>query len=313
MKNKNQRYIKFNYVWSGPETMAFKIVSQTHRVENFTPNGNVFYATNGVIFQSQAVPWYPDHKKLIFVRGMEKRNDGNVIEIPKELWGLIIDAEKEYNMTNGCGYSTELPKLSAKALDALKVSWPKWSTCAVVNSSGNCVFLEDAGATPEETKWNFLGRHVNTISKWDASDWPNSKIMNPEASFDLPGWCKAGNWVNFKKSGIGKISEVITFGRSTNVKVEFNNCRSIVGDISLLSPVDVIPWTVETAPPLIKVKRNGKTALAKLSVGGERWLYIVESPDAVELMTFEAILKYATRQNGLPCGTIIINKNGVSK
>ncbi len=93
-----KRELKVKIVGEDRRYTYIQIIKQTHRGEEFTPNGNSFISKIvGIQLESAFEPEYDRFSKRLFVRGEEKNYDENIIRIPKKYWDLVQKAIAEYN------------------------------------------------------------------------------------------------------------------------------------------------------------------------------------------------------------------------
>ena len=98
------------------DSVTFRIKEQTHRDDEFTPKGYSFSATSGVLLESAAGPEVQEGWNKLYVRGCNNSYDNNKLTCSPELYLKIKEAIREYNETDGMGYS----KLVAKKEEPMK-------------------------------------------------------------------------------------------------------------------------------------------------------------------------------------------------
>jgi hypothetical protein len=104
-----------------------------------------------------------------------------------ELFGKKLSQEWVWIETHvATDVNEKLPKLTLEVLEERGIKWPVWAAYAVVSNVEYAYFYDERGEA-----------HQEIPGKWDASDWPNSKIMNPEHE-------KAGFEVDVNHSAIGR-------------------------------------------------------------------------------------------------------------
>ena len=72
-----------------------RIIRQSHRNDNFTPDGGRFSSSNGFHLYSDGEPEY--RTRELFVRGSSTERDGHVVYVPEEDFFDLAQAIKEYN------------------------------------------------------------------------------------------------------------------------------------------------------------------------------------------------------------------------
>lgn len=92
------------------DLVTFRIAEQTHRGENFTPNGREFKSSCGYFLVSHECPEYKEGKDLLYVRGCNDYKDDNQVTVPLLQFAKIMQAISEYNETNGKGYEKPWPQ-----------------------------------------------------------------------------------------------------------------------------------------------------------------------------------------------------------
>lgn len=101
------RYIELIAIKSDNNFIYFKIGKQTHRELDFSSSGKSFKASNGVLLKSLVSPEYTPNDTVLFVKGMDKLNDNNVLRCNRADFYLLCEAITEYNKTNGVSYVEE--------------------------------------------------------------------------------------------------------------------------------------------------------------------------------------------------------------
>lgn len=101
------RYIELIVIKADNNFIYFKIGKQTHRELDFSSSGKSFKASNGVLLKSLVSPEYAPNDTVLFVKGMDKLNDNNVLRCNRADFYLLFEAITEYNKTNGVSYVEE--------------------------------------------------------------------------------------------------------------------------------------------------------------------------------------------------------------
>lgn len=109
-----KRHIEISVVSIKEPTVTFRISWQTHREEEFTPNGNEFKSSCGYFLVSQECPEYKECRDLLYVRGLNNYADDNPVTVPLLQFAKIMQAVNEYNETNGAGYEKPWPQRGDK-------------------------------------------------------------------------------------------------------------------------------------------------------------------------------------------------------
>ena len=101
-----KRHTELSVVSIKEPTVTFRISQQTHRGEEFTPNGNSreFKGSCGFFLSSQGAPEFGECLQTLFVRGWVSSEDDNKITVPLIAFAKIMQAVTEYNETDGKGY-----------------------------------------------------------------------------------------------------------------------------------------------------------------------------------------------------------------
>ena len=111
-----KRHIELAVVKVDGDQVTFRIAEQTHRGENFTPNGREFKSSCGYFLVSHECPEYKEGKDLLYVRGCNDYKDDNQVTVPLLQFAKIMQAITEYNETNGKGYEKPWPQNGDKYL-----------------------------------------------------------------------------------------------------------------------------------------------------------------------------------------------------
>lgn len=115
-ESQQKRHIEISVVRIKEPTVTFRISQQTHREINFTPNGDEFKSSCGVILNSQSFPECGGSCDVLFVRGCDPCKDDEEITVPLFNFAKIMQAITEYNETNGEGYEKPWPQNGDKYL-----------------------------------------------------------------------------------------------------------------------------------------------------------------------------------------------------
>ena len=111
---RQNRHIEISVVRVEEHTVTFRISRQTHREINFTPNGDEFKSSCGVILNSQSFPECGGSCDVLFVRGCDPCKDDEEITVPLFNFAKIMQAVNEYNETDGKGYEKPWPQRGDK-------------------------------------------------------------------------------------------------------------------------------------------------------------------------------------------------------
>lgn len=104
------RHIEISVVRVEEHIVTFRISRQTHREENFTPNGRKFKSSSGYSISSCSCPEYDGQRSILFVRGCNSYNDDIPVTVPLSNFAKIMQAVTEYNETDGKGYEKPWPQ-----------------------------------------------------------------------------------------------------------------------------------------------------------------------------------------------------------
>lgn len=113
-ESQQKRHIELAVVRVEEHTVTFRISQQTHREEEFTPNGNELKSSYGYFLVSQECPEYKECGDLLYVRGCDPCKDDEEITVPLIAFAKIMQAVNEYNETNGAGYEKPWPQRGDK-------------------------------------------------------------------------------------------------------------------------------------------------------------------------------------------------------
>lgn len=109
-----KRHIEISVERVEEDTVTFRISRQTHREEEFTPNGREFKSSCGFFLSSQGAPEFGEYLQTLFVRGYVSAEDDNKITVPLIAFAKIMQAVTEYNETDGKGYEKPWPQKGDK-------------------------------------------------------------------------------------------------------------------------------------------------------------------------------------------------------
>lgn len=101
---RQNRHIEISVVSVKEHTVTFRISQQTHREEEFTPNGRKFKSSCGIVLNSQGYPEFGAYIKTLFVRGWDSSEDDNKITVSLHHFADIMQAVTEYNEMDGEGF-----------------------------------------------------------------------------------------------------------------------------------------------------------------------------------------------------------------
>lgn len=108
--SEKKRHLELAVVKVERDLVTFRIAEQTHREEEFTPNGREFKSSCWYFLVSQECPEYKEGKDLLYVRGCNDYKDDNQVTVPLLQFAKIMEAVTEYNETNGAGYKKPWPQ-----------------------------------------------------------------------------------------------------------------------------------------------------------------------------------------------------------
>lgn len=92
------------------DLVTFRITEQTHRCEDFTPNGCGFRSRSGYTMVSMSCPEFKKATCKLYVRGMNSGADNYQVTVSLSHFAKIMEAVTEYNETDGKGYEDTWPK-----------------------------------------------------------------------------------------------------------------------------------------------------------------------------------------------------------
>jgi len=131
--------------------------------------------------------------------------------------------------------SDPLPKLTSEALSERGIKWPDGYDWCAVNGGGELRAIGFARFyvnEPQSTAVAWFDPECQSRCipiphiRWDASDWPSSKIHRPDEYLKVPSWCKVGAWMYDKKwAQFGKITKI------SKDNVEFLFIHPVMGSV----------------------------------------------------------------------------------
>lgn len=194
-----------------------------------------------------------------------------------------------------------LQKLTAEALAERGIEWPEWAAYAVVSNVEYAYFYDKNGEV-----------HQEIPGKWDAFDWPNSKIVRPEKKKEVPDWCKVWAWVfKFTQNKFHRIKAADSCDGHPEVTWD-DRGDGYIGScvIQHLRPARVRPWTKEEAPHRLKIMHGGEMHVAELGFNyvKEQWGYHISGPGLCTpfFLTLEDIAKNGVQLDSAPCGCLSV-------
>lgn len=104
-----KRHIELAVVKVEEGGVTFQVTEQTHRCDEFTPDGISFESSCGITLRSVSVPEVLTCT-IYCVRGEDERFDKKHITVSALRFAQIMEAINEYNETNGLGYKKQWPK-----------------------------------------------------------------------------------------------------------------------------------------------------------------------------------------------------------
>lgn len=111
VKETPRRHIELGVVKVEGIEVTFRIVEQTHRLNEFSQQGNVFRAFNGFSIGSSAYPaWGVEVSDMLWVRGDESDKDNTELHCSVAKFAIVCEAIAEYNASNGKGYEKPWPQ-----------------------------------------------------------------------------------------------------------------------------------------------------------------------------------------------------------
>ena len=95
------RHIKIKYIGHKNGRRMFRITHQSHREIMFSAQGAEYTASNGLRLASGLHPAYHKHNDTLWVQGMTKNWDDNIVTVMPITYYRIKRAVAEYNATHG--------------------------------------------------------------------------------------------------------------------------------------------------------------------------------------------------------------------
>lgn len=105
-----KRRIELAVVKVEGDEVTFQVVEQTHRGDDFTPNGSAFKSSRGIKLESVGVPAASTYCDIACVRGVNEDGDKRHMTVSVLRFAKIMEAINEYNETNGLGYKKQWPQ-----------------------------------------------------------------------------------------------------------------------------------------------------------------------------------------------------------
>lgn len=195
-ESQQKRHIEISVVRVEEHTVTFRISQQTHREENFTPNGREFKSSCGFFLSSQGSPEFEEYLQTLCVRGWASSEDDNKITVPLIAFAKIMQAVTEYNETNGKGYEKPWPQNGDKyyviGSDAVIFEWHYTHSCAdeARRDLGNFFRTrEEAEAALERVKKALKGVDENKLLREALEE-----AIEMYGPWNVPG--DAGGWIS---------------------------------------------------------------------------------------------------------------------
>lgn len=144
--------------------VTFRIMEQTHRCGDFTPNGPKFKSRSGYRLISKSSPDVGICG--LFVRGWLRLEDKAEVTTSSDIFARIMEAVTEYNLTNGTGYEKLWPQRGDKYFyiaSRFEVASGKYGDTPTFDKNlfdaGNCFCTrEEAEAALERVKKALRGK-----------------------------------------------------------------------------------------------------------------------------------------------------------
>ena len=105
-----KRHIELAVIKVEGDEVTFQVVEQTHRCDDFTPNGSAFKSSRGIKLESVCIPAATTTSDTMYVRGEDERFDKKHLTVSALRFAKIMEAINEYNETNGLGYKKPWPQ-----------------------------------------------------------------------------------------------------------------------------------------------------------------------------------------------------------
>lgn len=105
-----KRHIELAVIKVEGDEVTFQVVEQTHRGDDFTPDGIPFESSRGLTLKSVGVPAATTTSDTMYVRGKNEHCDKKNVTVSALRFAQIMEAITEYNETNGLGYKKQWPQ-----------------------------------------------------------------------------------------------------------------------------------------------------------------------------------------------------------
>lgn len=105
-----KRHIELAVTEVDGEMVTFHVAEQTHRGDDFTPDGIPFESSSGLTLKSVGVPAALTNSDTVYVCGGTKICDKRNVTVSALRFAKIMEAINEYNETNGLGYKKLWPQ-----------------------------------------------------------------------------------------------------------------------------------------------------------------------------------------------------------
>ena len=195
-----KRHLELAVVKVDGDQVTFRIADQTHREENFTPNGREFKSSCGISLSSQGSLEFWAYIKTLYVRGWDSSEDDNKITVPLITFAKIMQAVTEYNETDGRGYEKPWPQKRDKYFfvsdrgDVGNFVYELDPTDEKRRSFGNFFRTsEEAEAALERVKKALKGIDENKLLR-EALEEAVAMYGKPGGPWNVPG--DAGGWIS---------------------------------------------------------------------------------------------------------------------
>lgn len=195
-----KRHLELAVVNVDGDHVTFRIAEQTHRGEEFTPDGNGFRSSSGCVLSSNNHPQYGSSLSILFVRGYDSAEDDNKITVSLHNFAGIMQAISEYNETNGAGYEKPWPQDGSGYYcinDRVNIGYYIYSPDFIDEEhrkSGNFFRTrEEAEAALERVKKALKGIDENKLLR-EALEEAIAMYGKPGGPWNVPG--DAGGWLD---------------------------------------------------------------------------------------------------------------------
>lgn len=105
-----KRHIELAVIKVEGDEVTFQVVEQTHRGDDFTPDGIPFESSSGLTLKSVGTPAASADSDTMYVRGKNKHCDKRNVTVSARRFAQIMETITEYNETNGLGYKKQWPQ-----------------------------------------------------------------------------------------------------------------------------------------------------------------------------------------------------------